>query len=158
MKEQMKHFLLTLLALVAISMAATAEEKEKSFSPEKFQADMEQFIATEAQLTADDAARFFPVYREKGEQQRRLYHQQQQIGRQHPKGEDACRQAIEQSDRLEIEIKQLQQQYHRRFLEILPAEKVYRILKAETRFHHRALRGGNGKRHAPKGSAKKRKQ
>ena len=134
-----------LLALVLATLTAVADDNKKKFSPEKFQAELEQYITREAELTADEAARFFPVYREMGQRQRQLFQQQQQLDKPRPQGDDACRTVIEQSDRLDIEVKQLQQQYHRRFMELLPPQKVYRILKAEYRFHRRALHQGQGK-------------
>lgn len=136
------------VALLAATAGAWAQDKDNKFSPEKFQADLEQFITKEAALTPEEAARLFPVYREMGQKTRRLYQQQQQIGKSKPEGDANCREAIEQCDRLDIEMKQLQQQYHRRFMELLSPEKVYRVLRAETRFHRKALRG-MGERPAP---------
>ena len=40
-------------------------------------------------------------------------------------------------------MKQLQQEYHSRFLYILPASKVLRILKAEEQFHRQAFKKVN---------------
>ena len=42
--------------------------------------------------------------------------------------------------RSDIEIKRLQQAYHEKFLHILPASKVYRIIKAEDKFHRQQFR------------------
>jgi len=139
----MKKMMMTMAALMLTALAALADD-DKKFSPAKFQAELEQYVTREAELTADEAARFFPVYREMGQRQRELFRQQQQLGKPRPQGDDACRAAIEQSDRIDIEVKQLQQQYHRRFMELLPPQKVYRILKAENRFHRRALHQDRG--------------
>ena len=48
-------------------------------------------------------------------------------------------------DKNDIEIKQLQQVYHAKFLTFLPAGKVMRVIKAENKFHRMAF-----KRMAPK--------
>ena len=37
-------------------------------------------------------------------------------------------------------MKQLQQEYHNRFMYILPASKVLKIIKAEEKFHRRAFK------------------
>jgi hypothetical protein len=137
----MRRVVMMVVALLAMTAGVWAEEKDKKFSPEKFQADLEQYITENAALTPEESARFFPVYRELGQKLRHLYQQQQQIEKSKPQGDANCREAIEQSDRLDIEMKQLQQQYHRRFMDILSSEKIYMILKAENRFYRRALRG-----------------
>ena len=52
----MKRYLLSIAVLLLSVMSVTAHDPQK-FSPEKFQADMEQFITKEASLTAEEAAR-----------------------------------------------------------------------------------------------------
>jgi hypothetical protein len=37
-------------------------------------------------------------------------------------------------------MKRILQQYHNKFLEMLPATKVYEVIKAEYKFHRRKLR------------------
>jgi len=154
----MKRVVTMVMALLVMTVGAWAEEKEKKFSPEKFQADLEQYITSEAALTSEEAARLFPVYREMGQKIRKMFQQQQQISKSKPQGDASCREAIEQSDRLDIEMKQVQQQYHRRFMEILPPDKIYKVLKAENRFHRRALRGMGGKGDAKRGGDKRPKK
>ena len=62
--------LLFLLALVCSVSVMQADEPQKNggepqkFSPEKFQAELERFMTQEAGLTADESAKFFPLYRE----------------------------------------------------------------------------------------------
>lgn len=154
----MKQFVIMVMALLSVTAVAWADDKDKKFSPEKFQADLEQFITKEAALTPEEAARLFPVYREMGQKVRQLFQQQQQISRSKPQGDANCREVIEQCDRLDIEMKQLQQQYHRRFMELLPPEKIYRVLRAETRFHRRALRGMGDGPEAKRGGNKRQKK
>lgn len=135
----MKHFILITLFLFTL-ISANAEEQQK-FSPEKFQADLEQFITQEASLTADEAAKFFPIYREMQSKQRAVYKQMKDLGKNKPTDEKACRKAVEKRDELELEQKRICQSYHVKFFEVLPASKVYDVIRAENRFHRRALRG-----------------
>ena len=58
----MKKFLISMMFLLAGVLVCQADEPQK-FSPEKFQAEMEQFITKEAGLTAEEGAKFFPIYR-----------------------------------------------------------------------------------------------
>ena len=57
-----------------------------------------------------------------------------------PKDNEACEEAIRKQDELDIQIKQLQQEYHGRFLMMLPANKVLAIIKAEEKFHRQIFR------------------
>ena len=135
----MKQIILITLFLFTL-VSARAEEQQK-FSPEKFQADLEQFITQEASLTADEATKFFPIYREMQSKQRAIYKQMTDLGNNKPTDEKACRKAVEKRDELELEQTRICQNYHVKFFEVLPASKVYDVIRAENRFHRRALRG-----------------
>jgi hypothetical protein len=112
----------------------------KPFDPAKFQADLEQFITVEACLTPSEAAAFFPLYREMTRKQRALYEQMREDRRVNPDSEEAAKQAISEHDRIEIEIKQLQANYHARFIGIITARKLYKVIKAEGKFHRMAMK------------------
>jgi Spy/CpxP family protein refolding chaperone len=134
----MKQIILITLFLFSLT-SASAEEQQK-FSPEKFQADLEQFITQEASLTADEAAKFFPLYREMQSKQRVIYKQMKELGKNKPADEKACRKAVEKRDELELEQKRICQSYHQKFFNVLSASKVYDVIKAENRFHRKAIR------------------
>ena len=58
-----------------------------------------------------------------------------------------CEKNVIKRDELEIEIKELQKEYHKKFMQILSAKKVYDVLKAEDRFHRQMFkRAANNKR------------
>ena len=54
--------ILILSFLCVISSGLYAQERQR-FSPERFEAELEQFITTDACLTPEESARFFPLYR-----------------------------------------------------------------------------------------------
>lgn len=130
-----------LITLFLFSLVSVRAEEQQKFSPEKFQAALEQFMTTEANLTADEAAKFFPIYREMQSKQRAVYKQMKELGKNKPADEKACRKAVEKRDELELEQRRIAQSYHVKFFEVLPASKVYDVIKSENRFHRRALRG-----------------
>ena len=130
-----------LITLFLFSLVSVRAEEQQKFSPEKFQAALEQFMTTEANLTADEAAKFFPIYREMQSKQRVVYKQMKELGKNKPADEKACRKAVEKRDELELEQRRIAQSYHVKFFEVLPASKVYDVIKSENRFHRRALRG-----------------
>lgn len=137
----MKRLCLTLLSLTML-LCAYAEEQQK-FSPEKFDADLQEYIIREAKLTSQEAKCFFPVYREMQCRQRGLYEKQRKLVRNKPQDETSCQKAICERDDIDLEIKRLQKSYHERFLEFLPASKVYEIIQAEDRFHRHMFKHYN---------------
>lgn len=72
--------------------------------------------------------------------QRAIYDRMRQMGKVKPQDEAGCQKAIQEHDNIEVELKRIQQTYHNKFLDILPASKVYDVIKAEDHFHRRMLK------------------
>ena len=144
----MKKLLVFAVLMLVVVLGVSAEEQQK-FSPEKFQADLEQYITTEAGLTNEEAAKFFPLYREMQQKQRVVYNKIHELFKL-PHDEASCKRAIQRRDQLEIELKQIAQTYHNKFLRVLPASKVIGTIIAEDKFHRRAFRKLGQQRNAPK--------
>jgi hypothetical protein len=138
-EEKMKRLLLSLSVVLFLSVSAFADEPQK-FSPEKFQADMEQFITQEACLTPEEAAKFFPLLREMHKKQRAIQMQIKKECKIKPVDEVECKKCVQKRDVYELELKNIQQTYHNKFFCVLPASKVYDVIKAEDRFHRRAFK------------------
>lgn len=139
----MKKIVLFLgLVMAVISIVAQDTNKQK-FSPEKFREDMERFIVKDACLTPTEASKFFPLYNEMNKKQRVIFDRIRQMGRTKPTDEDGCKQAIKQRDKLELELKKVQQTYHEKFLNVIPASKLFDVIKAEEKFHRRMLKKSN---------------
>lgn len=145
--------LFSMLILVMLTLSIGAQENKKQqqppqrFSPERFEAELQAYITKEANLTPQEAAKFFPVYKEMQEKQRVLFGRQSLQGFAKPQDEQGCLKSIKESDEIDLELKRIQQSYHLRFLELLPASKVYDILKAEQGFHRHMMRNwGRGNR------------
>ena len=63
----MKHVIPVIFftfCLLVSSATAQPQRGQRRFNPQKFQAELEQFISTEAGLTPQESAAFFPVYRD----------------------------------------------------------------------------------------------
>lgn len=127
------------LTVVLCGVVALANSPEK-FNPAKFEADLEQFVATEAALTPSESAAFFPLYREMRNKQLAYFGESRRLCHVDTNDEKACADAIRQSDGNELAIKRLQQEYHEKFMRILPASKVFRVLRAEDKFHRQMFR------------------
>ena len=126
-----------------LCLHAQENDGQQRFSPEKFDAELREFITTEAKLTEQEAAKFFPVYKEMQAKQRAVFWRLRDLGKNQPEGEKACKEAIRQRDENDLEMKRIQQTYNEKFLEMLPAAKVYAILRAEDMFHRGMLKRGN---------------
>ena len=132
----MRRLILFALMLM-LQLSAMAQSRQK-FNPARFEADLEQYVTTEAGLSAKDAAAFFPIYKEmrKGKYRHVDFCNNKQ-----------CENAIRSLDEIDIQMKELQQRYHVKFMNILPASKVLKVIRAEEKFHRRAFRKAAGAGH-----------
>ena len=132
-------FMLCWLFLSSVTASAQGIPRPK-FDPAKFDAELEQFITIEAGLSPQEAARFFPLYREMQKKQRVLFSEMRRFYHMDINDNRACEDAIEKQDKMDIQMKEIQQRYHVKFMKVLPAGKVFKILRAEEKFHRQAFR------------------
>ena len=140
MGQILRTTVLMILMLCTFGVANGQHRKRPPFNPAKFEADLEQFITVNACLSPSQAASFFPVYRQMMKKQRALFDEMRRLRMINPKDNEACEEAIRKQDELDIQIKQMQQEYHGRFLMMLPANKVLSIIKAEEKFHRQIFK------------------
>lgn len=128
--------LLLLLCLVVVGVIIPiAAQVQPKFDPARFEADLRQFITTEASLTPTEAQRFFPLYHEMREKERTFFGADRRYRCVDPNNDKMCEEVILLHDENDIQMKQIQKEYHQRFLQVLPASKVFKVIKAEDRFH-----------------------
>ena len=126
---------------ITLLLAVVAAAAEHDFNPRRFQADMETFIVKEADLTPAQIDKFLPLFREMQTKQRALFDEMRQYRRMADFGDDnACARAIHRMDNIDVQIRRIQQQYHRKFLAVLPGRVVMKILRAEDCFLRQAFR------------------
>ena len=138
----MRRLITILVLLAAISLNGLAQYKNdgQRFSKEEFVRQLEQYVAHEAQLTSKEQAEFFPIFREMHLKMRKVFDAMKKIDSTCSSNDKACANAIRQKDKMDIELKRIQQQYHNKFLDILPACKVMKAIKAEDKFHRNILK------------------
>lgn len=141
---KIKRFIFTLSLLLVVAVL-NAQNKDKRFTPERFQAELEQYITRKACLTPQEASLFFPVYREMRRKQRSVHKEMKSLKRIKPVTDADCKKNINRRDEFEIEIKKIQKSYHDKFMQILPAKKVYDVLNAEDKFHRQMFKRTAGK-------------
>lgn len=103
------------------------------FDPKRFEADLEQFITVNAGLSPQEASRFF--------RKMRLYRHTDTTDNR------ASLKAIQECDKIDLEMKKIQQSYHAKFCKILPAGKVLKVIKADEKFHRQEFRKAFHGRH-----------
>ena len=153
-------FLTILMVVGTLSMTAqnqTENEKRQKFDPAKFETQLEQFITKHADLSQQEAAAFFPLYREMRSKQRGYFEEMRKFRHVDTSDDKKCREAIDKND---LEMKEIQKDYHGKFLKVLPANKVLKVIKAEEKFHRnafqRVVKPGDRKpgNHRPQGNRK----
>lgn len=141
-----RHLILIIVSVLVMTMmgltcyAGNSQTPCSSFDPKRFEAELEQYITIHASLTPQEASKFFPVYRQMMKKMRSCFDEMRRLHFVNPADEKGCAEAIRRQDELDIEMKQLQQEYHNRFMYILPASKVLQVIKAEEKFHRQAFK------------------
>lgn len=144
--KRLHHILyawLLIAMMVVVSFCnvnAQGKKTRQQFDPQRFEIDLEQYITAKAGLTPQEAAKFFPVYRKMNQKQRMLFDEMNFYRFVDSKDNKAAEKAVRRKDEIDIEIRLLQQEYHNRFMTMLPAGKVMLILKAEEVFHREAFK------------------
>lgn len=141
----MKRLFLTLISIAFLLLTASSQSRDKRLSKEYYQAQLEQFIIQEAQFTAKEAADFRVIFKEMQNKQRKTFEAMKDIWHKPGRGEKECAEAIRQKDKMDIELKNLQQQYHNKLLKVIPASKVFKAIIAEDKFHRQMLRKWSNK-------------
>lgn len=144
--DAMKRMTIIIGMLLCLLPLSAQQQGERRFSPEKFEADLYQYIKQEAGLSQQDCDKFFPVYKEMRKKQHALFERQRNVAKQKPADEAGCMRVIQERDNIEVEQKHIQQIYHNKFFAILPPSKVYDVIQAEDKFHRHMLRQWGGSR------------
>ncbi len=125
---------------MAAMLTASAQEGGDRINQEEFQMELEQYVTRKACLSPQEASRFFPAYEEMVAKQRCIRNRMRSLRRIRPATDAECKGNIQAIDNLEIEMKQLQREYHEKFMQLLPAGKVYDVMRAEDAFMKEAFR------------------
>lgn len=131
----MKKILLFIL-LIASSLTISAQGK---FDPERFTKEQEAFIARHAKLTPQEATAFFPLFREMQQKARPLFKKQRELVHRNPQTDSEALNNINEIDEIDLQLRKLQQQYHKKFCKAISPIKVKNCLRAEEIFKHKTM-------------------
>lgn len=131
---------LILILLFALNFAGVSAQAPRKFDPKRFDVEMQQFITTEAGLTPKEAAAFFPLFEEMQKKQRVYFDKMRKYRFVDTGNDEACLKAIKEMDEIDLQIKKIQRDYHLKFCDVLPPSKVFKVLKADEKFHRQAFK------------------
>lgn len=134
----MRKILFILLLFTSISISA-----QKHFSPEEYRAKQQEYITKRAELTPDEAEKFFPIF---FELQEKKWEINGEAWKQIPRNRDTemtdeeCEILINGLAEVKIKEAQLEKEYLAKYKAILPAKKILRIQQAEEGFQRDLLK------------------
>lgn len=112
-------------------------------SREEFRTKQQAFITEKAELTANEAEKFFPVYFELQDKKKELSSQIWKLlrNKDDKRTDDQYEKAMLQVYDLRIESSELDKTYCQKFKTILSAKKIYMVQRAEMRFQRELVKG-----------------
>lgn len=139
MKRLFLTITITFFTVVAFAQPQMGGKGFGKFDANRFKQEMRKFICGQAQLTEQEADKFFPLFEEMKAKERALFEKQRKF--QHkPQTEEDYKVAIETYDKIDLELKTLQKSYHQKFLKVLPAKKVFLVIRADDGFRTQMFR------------------
>lgn len=113
------------------------------FNPEEHFQKLQAFITKAAQLTDDEVARFFPIFKETREKERKFH---QTIGKKirasqkEGLSESECQKLLAEIQVLSLQETKLKNANLKKWRKVLSASKVLKVLKAESEFNRKTFR------------------
>ena len=136
--------LATLLITLYISISLQAQDKKKpGFTKEEFRARQEAYLTQKAEITQEEATKLFPIYFQLQDRKKTVNDKAWEQARKgkNPKTTDAeYEQIIEGIVKARIEADKLDLEYLQRFKKILSPKKIYKLQRAEIKFHRDILK------------------
>ncbi len=136
-------FLVLMVSFIGIIGAFAQDGHRSKMSPEEFRQKQEAFITDKAELTQDEAAKFFPIYFELQDKKRALNDRawsQIKRGKKEKMTEAEYEAIITNVLNARIASDKLEKAYFYRFKGILSCEKIFKVQGAEMRFHRELLK------------------
>ena len=147
----MKRTIILLFMITTFITGAVAQSNkgaQQRMSPTEFREKQQAFIIEKADLTKEEAAKFFPLYFELQDKKKELNDKAWSLMHQSKEKnitEAQYNQILENIYDTRIATAELDKSYYLKFKQILTAQKIYMIQKAEMRFHREMLKGINNK-------------
>ena len=138
----MKQIIAISLLLMGFSLHTAAQGKPR-FSKEEFQAKQQEYLTKKAQLTPDEAEKFFNLYFELQEKKRKINDKVNKMISEAKKKSSHETNYAGMVDRIvnsRIETDKLERSYISQYRKFLSDAKIYKIMTAEMTFHLELLK------------------
>jgi hypothetical protein len=123
--------------------------QKKGPTKEEFRAKQEAYLTEQAELTQDEAARFFPLYFELQDKKKALNDAafaKCRKGKDGTATEKEYEEILDEMAQARLACDRLDMEYQGRFKQILSAKKLYFLQRAEMKFHRDLVRIVNQKK------------
>ncbi len=148
----MKRLLLCILMIGLLPLALCAQNNgdrggNVRLSREEFQKRHEAYLTKYAELTTEEAAKFFPIYNELEKRKQELNDQSFKAMRESwgkELDEAKYKELLESMSANAIAVESLERTYLDRFKEVISYKKIFKIKEAESRFRQDLVRGMRG--------------
>ena len=145
MKKLILGISLILISVATWAQPAQQQNRQPRFDPQKFQQMMENELAKAAELTVDEAKAFFPLYNELRKKQRDMGMQIYQLKANAPTDSKGAATTVSKINTLKVEMAELEQEYYKRIMKVVPANKIIKVMRAEDKFHQRMVQNTRGR-------------
>ena len=139
--------LITILFILCFGITLWAQQKgQPRLTPQEFRSKQEAFITKKAELTKNEATKFFPMFFELQDKKKELNDKVWELikkGKNPETTEAQYESIIDEVLDSRLKADELEKEYYKRFKKILSAKKIYKIQHAEMRFHRELLKGMN---------------
>lgn len=133
-----------LLIILCTGISMQAQDKKKPcFSKKEFRARQESYLTQKAEITKEEAAKFFPVYFELQDRKKAVNDkawEQARKGKAPDTTDAEYEQIIDDIVKARIEADKLDLEYLQKFKKILSPKKIYKLQRAEMKFHRDILK------------------
>lgn len=149
----MKKLLLCIMMIGLLPLSLLAQNNSNNrggeirLSREEFQKRHEAYLTKYAELTAEEAAKFFPIYNELEKRKQELNDQSFKAMREtwgKELDEAKYKELLEGMSANAIAVESLERTYLDRFKEVISYKKIFKIKEAESRFRQDLVRGMRG--------------
>ena len=135
-------FILVAVMMPFMAYAHPQHKDERRFSPEEFVQKCDCFITDQAKLTPQESQKFLPLYHAMRDAQRKLMHEKGRLAREALKNESDEKQSLKTLERLlaiDRQMTDIEQEYQKKILKVIPASKYLKVKIAEKRFERKML-------------------
>ena len=139
----MKQAILIIMSFF-FCMPIIAQKNQEKYTEEDFQKKKMDYLSKQAGLTPQEAAAFFPIYFELQELKKKnnsqAWEKAKEVNKNSKATETDYKNSINEFIEAEKKNTELEQEYMEKGLQIIPASKIFKVLRAEIKFNRNMLK------------------